>query len=252
MAPRHHKHAFLYSVLALLLFFFVGSIGNARASMSDNVFGYAWSSNIGWVKLNNCSASGTCSGPSYGVSFQPSGSGAGSGYAWSPNIGWISFNASAVTGCPSGFSQCGAYADWASPNGDGSVNIKGWARACAVFASGCSGALKASTALGGWDGFIALGDTASGGASWGLSIESGSIEGYAWGSDVVGWLGMYGVQYVPGDVTAAIAANPSSITEGETSFLEWSSTNATSCSGTNFATGGAVNGSLWVSPMVTI
>ena len=48
--------------------------------------------------------------------------------------------------------------------------------------------------------------------------------------------------------TATISANPSSIISGDSSTLSWSSTNAASCSGTNFSTGNAIAGSLSVSP----
>ncbi|HVW82570.1 MAG TPA: LamG-like jellyroll fold domain-containing protein [Candidatus Paceibacterota bacterium] len=51
--------------------------------------------------------------------------------------------------------------------------------------------------------------------------------------------------------TASLSANPSSITAGQTAVLTWSSTNATSCAGTNFSTGGAVSGSTGVTPAQT-
>ncbi|MFA5877442.1 MAG: hypothetical protein WC880_03720 [Candidatus Paceibacterota bacterium] len=48
--------------------------------------------------------------------------------------------------------------------------------------------------------------------------------------------------------TAGIIAVPSTIDTGGSSSLSWSSTYATSCTGTNFSTGGATSGSLVVSP----
>jgi hypothetical protein len=50
---------------------------------------------------------------------------------------------------------------------------------------------------------------------------------------------------------ATLSANPSSILTGQSSTLSWGSTNATSCSGTNFSTGNAVSGSLTVMPLTT-
>ncbi len=44
--------------------------------------------------------------------------------------------------------------------------------------------------------------------------------------------------------TASLSANPTSITSGGSSTLTWSSTNATSCTGTGFSTGGATSGSV--------
>ncbi|MEK7602490.1 MAG: CARDB domain-containing protein [Patescibacteria group bacterium] len=48
--------------------------------------------------------------------------------------------------------------------------------------------------------------------------------------------------------TANLSANPISITQGNSSTLTWSSTNATSCTSPDFNTGGAVSGSISVSP----
>ncbi|MES2014230.1 MAG: hypothetical protein V4437_00245 [Patescibacteria group bacterium] len=47
-----------------------------------------------------------------------------------------------------------------------------------------------------------------------------------------------------GAVTATLVANPSTINSGESSILTWGSTNATSCTGTNFSTGNATSGSI--------
>lgn len=55
----------------------------------------------------------------------------------------------------------------------------------------------------------------------------------------------------PPSVTATITAIPSSITSGQSSTLVWSSTNATTCSGANFSTGGATGGTTSVSPTIT-
>jgi len=51
--------------------------------------------------------------------------------------------------------------------------------------------------------------------------------------------------------TASLSANPASILTGQSSTLTWGSTNATSCTGTNFLTGDAVSGSLTVTPLTT-
>lgn len=49
-------------------------------------------------------------------------------------------------------------------------------------------------------------------------------------------------------VSATLLANPTQITKGESVLLTWSSTNATSCTGTNFTTGNTTTGSVLVSP----
>jgi hypothetical protein len=188
-----------FSIVAVLAVFVC--LKMVQADTGSNMSGYFWSSNIGWIDLNDCSDptnAATCTGPSYGVSVLPTAPGTISGYAWSPNIGWITFN---DPSCPLSGCTPGAHATW---NSNGSATISGWARACSVFASGCSGTLKAPAYLGScdsgvwtgtdpscaWDGYIALDSaTAQGAGGWGLTIgTTGTIGGYAWGSQVIGWI----------------------------------------------------------------
>lgn len=65
----------------------------ARANTNDNLIGYAWSSNIGWISMN-CENTG-CGSSNYGVNIDTSFGGPDEanleGYAWSSNIGWINF-----------------------------------------------------------------------------------------------------------------------------------------------------------------
>lgn len=51
--------------------------------------------------------------------------------------------------------------------------------------------------------------------------------------------------------TASVSLSPASISAGYSSALTWSSTNATSCTGTGFSTGGALSGTVSVSPSQT-
>ncbi len=209
-----HKTSYLTSgaiaiiFLAGILFFGNNSkIPNAKAAATDNVRGFAWSSNIGWISFNslNCDTNDNgfidtdamvlgCGGnddvttPSidYGVNLDLGGTNNLSGYAWSENIGWISFEAADVAGCPSGTCQ---------PRLVG-ADFYGWARA---LSNG-----------GGWDGWISLNsencDIAGGISNGFIDIACGGdnattavvnynpilngtdFEGWAWGSDVVGWV----------------------------------------------------------------
>jgi hypothetical protein len=239
-----------------LLVVFAALVGGIKlfADTGSNSSGYAWSSNIGWIKLNDCANladPSTCNtSASYGVSILPVAPGTISGYAWSSNIGWITFNSS---GCPTNGCTPGAYATW---NTDGSATIKGWARACSVYVSGCSGALKDPASLGScsgtdwnnhggydtgdtnnsceWDGYIAL-DSVTGGGSggiWGLSIGTNkSIGGYAWGSQVIGWIGNISASILNGPA-ALLTANPTAIESGSSSTLTVTAANiddANSC-----------------------
>ncbi len=139
--------------LAILAIFIVSYAGGAEKAMSQPastpINGYAWSDNIGWISL---------SGANYGLTVAGDGTGTVSGYAWSDNIGWVSANVS--TGCPSGTCtprlQSGALTGW----------------------------LKALSADGnGWDGWISLS-----GSGYGITHSGTAFSGFAWGSDVVGWV----------------------------------------------------------------
>jgi hypothetical protein len=95
-----------------------------------------------------------------------------SDYAWSENVGWIQF------GGLSGF-----------PNTSNGTNAKivggqitGWARVVSGIApSGVDN-------RGGFDGWISLS-----GSNFGVTVNGSNLGGYAWGSDVIGWIDMSGV-----------------------------------------------------------
>ena len=58
------------------------------------------------------------------------------------------------------------------------------------------------------------------------------------------------INYGPA-VSASLVTNPTSMSGGQSAVITWSSTNATTCTGTNFATGNATSGSVTVSPSGT-
>lgn len=220
---------------------------DTEASSSHNMSGFAWGDNIGWVSFN-CTTplAGGCGSSNYGVNLDPL-TGNFSGYAWANpqdsiaptnNIGWVAFNASEVAGCPAGTCE---------PRLSGN-EVLGWARACTVFQSGCSGALKPSTETGGWDGWISLNcqnNGSCGTSNYKVNLNGSQFEGQAWGGDVVGWLyfnclsdtsgsgcssGNYSVvlNATPPQITSFFPT-PTAVSPGGSSVLEWSSTGATSC-----------------------
>lgn len=197
----------LIVIVSIYSYFFQGK-DMVLAVASDNLSGFAWSDNIGWVSFNSsdCDADnngisdGTPAGcplagtsiPNYGVNVGIGG--AMSGFAWSDNIGWIDFGPS------------GSYPEL--PNNGGTLDrstglVSGWARALA----------GSSAESGGWDGWIKLGNDSNGdgaydngsdinlindyGAMAGL-FNAGSCEwgGYSWGgggdTGVVGWISFSG------------------------------------------------------------
>jgi hypothetical protein len=150
---------------------------------AGSLSGWAWSGNIGWISLNsnNYCAGG---GP-YSVKLSTSTSatlGTLSGYAWSPNIGWIKFGG--LTNTPDGTPGT-ATIDLTSGQ------VSGWARACAGTASGDCSSMTSRTD--GWDGWIRLSDekhlSPDFSGNGGVTMKTtGDINGYAWGSTVVGWI----------------------------------------------------------------
>ena len=183
---------------------------------------WAWSDTVGWISLN-CSDLGTCGTVNYGLSVDST-TGAVSGYAWSDNVGWISADDVTDTNCPAG-SAC-------KPMLSGGA-LTGWLKALA----------GGTPNSGGWDGWISL--SGPNPFSYGPTFSNGAFTGYAWGSDVVGWVDFSR----PG---ASLSVAPTSIQSGENAYLTWSSANATSCTGTNFDTRGQTSGTnVRVSPTVT-
>lgn len=166
-----------------------------KADASQNVSGYAWSENIGWISFNSTNEA---SGSSYGVNIDPlTGSGVFSGKAWSENIGWISFDTTDLTGCPSGV--CSARVDWSTGK------VAGWARVLSAAGSGS-----------GWDGWVKLSDDSVGvwnGNGVKISPVDGKFSGYAWGgSDSAGVAGVVGwIDFSPaiaGENTVHIPVSP--------------------------------------------
>ncbi|MDP2641472.1 MAG: hypothetical protein Q8P39_02945 [Candidatus Yanofskybacteria bacterium] len=156
----------------------------AEASSSDNVSGYAWSSNIGWISFN-CTDGDSCAESNYGVHVDPN-TDRFSGYAWSSGIGWISFNRS-ETGAPPGQYSYSTHLAQIQQNGD----VRGWARALAACDEIPCASSGPGSNSGGWDGWIKLRNHPSdSGPSYGVTynINTGEFEGWAWGSDVVGWI----------------------------------------------------------------
>lgn len=180
--------------LIIIIFFigvscFVVGADFALAGSGDNVSGWAWSENIGWISFNGDNYAG---GADYGVNIDLS-TGLMSGYAWSENIGWITFNSSQLSGCSSG--TCEARFNLSTKK------ITGWARAYRAIA-------PEGQSLGGWDGWIKLGP---GSGSWtndvriDTSVPGPPYEFYGWGSSsadpstgVVGWVSFNGDNYAGG------------------------------------------------------
>lgn len=153
----------------------------------NKLCGYAWSENIGWISFasdrNDLSAS-------YGITVgSPDSNGVRTlnGYAWSENIGWIAFGGQDTVTMPGSGSRTNTSID--------SINrIYGFARACSVYQTGCSGTLKSTLETGGWDGWIGMSgmifDPVLGPVQYAPIVDynNGTIRGWSWGGDVLGWI----------------------------------------------------------------
>jgi len=169
------KQKVLIFLAIIILSFSFAALKEVKADSEDNVYGWAWSENIGWISFN-CDNPEllSCDTSNYGVNIDSAGN--FSGYAWAgggenvngslaPTIGWISFNEADLVGCPSG--QCEAKLNLQSKN------VSGWARALAYG--------------GGWDGWIKLRDLGYG-VTLDATLDPSEFKGWAWGSDVIGWI----------------------------------------------------------------
>ena len=193
------------SSIALVLMLVVGGFWfglshskKVHAATTDKITGYAWSTNVGWVRMNceNTTADNTCATVQYGVEADHD-TGVLSGYAWSSIVGWISFNE--TSGCPSpGYSHYNDNKD-CQPRalfsyGSGGADIVGWAQ---VVGSGewiSLSCLNTSTSSN-TSGYCNSSNHKvtypnDGGPS--LSVNGGPLSGYAYGSGgtSVGWLDM--------------------------------------------------------------
>jgi hypothetical protein len=205
--------------------------------------GWAWSSNIGWLSFNSTDTN-TGNGGSgmstnaYGVFLATTTAnptiGTLSGYAWSSNIGWVSFNSN----------SCGDQAKVDLSAG----SVTGWAQALSADGNG-------------WDGCIELSGTNNNVTppvthAVSMDTSTGIFSGYAWGSDVVGWLQFNptlstgtippvtctGCVPNPVDNSQALALTASygsltaqndqsiDVPSGQTTTLNWNIKNMTSCS----------------------
>lgn len=182
-------------IFFFFFFFLISVFASTASAASISVTGYAWSDTIGWIQFN----------PTYGGVTLDDATGDLNGYAWSDNIGWVSFDATDATH-PSAkinnITTCGS-----------SCVVSGWAKAIGADNNG-------------WDGWISM-SGATPAYSVNLDKITGNFSGYAWGSDVVGWISFsgagYGVTIIPvipvPTLSVSLSASPSSGAPPLTSIL---------------------------------
>ena len=186
------KNKVLVFLIIIIFCFGFLAASEVKAGAEHNVWGWAWSENLGWISFNSLDIGGPVS---YGVDID-SATGLFSGYAWSRGttanpggIGWIKFDPGGSYPDTPNYSVCldlpGA---GQSCDGAGDYTVSGWARAYRAIA-------PLGQTLGGWDGWIRLRGTWTDGV-W-LNTSSGppyEFHNWAWGGDdsvkeaVIGWI----------------------------------------------------------------
>ena len=184
---------FIGAVILIGMVYYLNNLSRpeiAKAGASDNVSGWAWSENIGWISFNSTN---TGAAVDYGVNIDPS-TGLFSGEAWSGGtdssasgtIGWIDFAPSGPYPGSPNYSVClDLPGSGQTCDGVGNYKVSGWARA-----------LSATSSPGGWDGWIKLNGTTTDGTPYGVSLNpvTREFEGWAAGWDdststaVIGWI----------------------------------------------------------------
>ncbi len=177
---RKHNFRIPFALLIFLLttfYFFNKNPKFLMAGSNDNVSGYAWSDNVGWVSFN-CINNGNCIQVNYGINVDQSG--LFSGYAWSDNMGWISFNQQDLTNCP--IVPCEARITGGLLNNAYPKQINGWAKVLST------------------NSWISLR-----GNNYGVQLESnGNFSGWSWEPEIIGWISWNGLNYSV--VTTALPA----------------------------------------------
>jgi hypothetical protein len=192
---------FLTMVLYRVDFVAEGALGPADLPLA----GWLWSSNAGWMSFCGGQDMALCPGTTTYQVVINNDTGEFSGYAWADgSLGWLSFNKSETRTPPEPpFNDASTFTAKITPGGSGIRRMEGWGR----FLAGCDFIDSDGNGIadrcassgpgansGGWDGWVRF---SSGTAQDGTPYEgfvasasgtSGILTGYAWGSEVVGWM----------------------------------------------------------------
>ena len=175
--------AFLFLCSCVFMFLCLPS----HAGGNDNISGWAWSDNIGYISHNciDTEEATTCDSADYDYGVNIDENGDFSGYAWSESVGWINYAPTETS--PDGVVSPAKYN---TVTGE----VSGWARIL-VFEDGG----------GGW---IKMRGIADDGTPYGVSIdEQGYLSGFAY-SDDIGWIeyGLKDYDYEDDGVRFGVAA----------------------------------------------
>ncbi|MCX6752919.1 MAG: hypothetical protein NTW62_01060 [Candidatus Nomurabacteria bacterium] len=154
------------------------------ASSGGALTGWAWSDNVGWIKMD-------------GVVYDTAGN--FSGYAWADTVGWIRFGG--LSGWPSGGGTLSSNAVLNTTIG----KIGGWAQVLSM--AGTSPDSESFDWADGWISLYSNGTDVSTpytyGPAFNLSTGNAITPSYAWGGNVTGWVDFSQVRLIPCTVKSA-------------------------------------------------
>lgn len=238
-------------IIIFFLCFFVGaflfwvthfSLIPAQADTDDNIWGHAWSSNIGWVVFNNASQTNVGTNlfnnstqgqtvvfntSSFGVDMIDMNDilidntapltdfGKFSGYAWSYAYGWIDFNGGS---CGPGMEL--DLANYSGYNATGTaplIPVKGWAEVVAV--------AQNQTTAGNLGPCISLSGVAADGTPYGVYLDpninignSHNFVGQAWNSSSAGGAQPIGFGWIDFNISGATNGISNVVLDGTAGF----------------------------------
>ncbi len=195
------RKIFYVIVLSLIFLPIITYAISIKGVEYNNVVGWAWSDNVGWIgfschtseaeKAGDAGGSVPTCSSIWGTHIVESSESAAVGFpektvigrAWSDNVGWISFQRSETNDPPStgnlAFDSLFSGKSFTALV-NSSNRIVGWARVL----SACTDASCTALISPDWDGWIYFPDDASG-----VTIDSaGNWSGFAWGGKVLGWM----------------------------------------------------------------
>lgn len=237
---------YLASLLLFIGVIFAIGFHVSNVHASGNINGFGWADGVGWFSLNCATggpgASDICGISNYGLSYNAGGT--ITGYAWSDNMGWVKFDG----GCPSGTTTIASNHPCSAQVIDGATpTVRGFAKITNFFLNGnyCKNPSTSNANNCGWSnpesaGYISLssindqdpgtvGVQEATAAPYAVAYQNGALNGYGW-NPLIGWVQFTGT---PQDVTVHLEPADGVISTCSTTpiTLSWSSTNATSCSG---------------------
>ncbi|MCX6757426.1 MAG: hypothetical protein NTZ44_00885 [Candidatus Nomurabacteria bacterium] len=159
--------------------------GTGTGTTRNKIYGWAWSSTVGWISLNNCTdpaITETCTGINYGLDYDIV-SGNITGFAWSNLVGWIQFGH--LFGFPNSTISNNNTSDAKIDLNTGVIT--GWARVLSLVNP--NDTESGSEWADGWISLYSNSVSARYGVAFNMITGNPIPRSFAWGDKVTGWIG---------------------------------------------------------------